>query len=795
MKPTKEKIERRNRARRTVGRLIALLFFITIGVFAVMTQLIVNLYQSQNAIAWSVREDAMWAVFQADREAARLIEAMRVAQRTPTPSNIDAALLRYDLLYSRALLFEQDSFAIRFNGATPVSQAAQEARTEILALEHWIDDMSESTEAFVTYVDTFIADAQRTQSATGKLVIVTNEALNLARVTERAEVAKANLRVILGAIAVAVLFTSIIVLQSVQLALLSRSRQEIEAMSERNALNAERAEAASRAKSMFLATMSHEIRTPLNGLIGTADLMATDDLTPAQADNLNTIRKSGEVLLDVITDILDFSKMEAGQLTFEAGPCSLPELMAEVEAVTGQRARIAGLTLTFDAPRITLETDATRVRQVLVNLVGNAIKFTQNGSVTVTAQLTAPDRLQVEVRDSGIGISPDGISNLFKDFSQVDGSASRAFSGSGLGLAISKRIIEGLGGTIGVQSIEGLGSRFWFEIPAPGAAPIPEETDMSAPASGSTVDDVRLKGHVLVVEDNEINQKVVTGLLAHMGLTCQTAANGSIAVGLVTSQPFDLVLMDYQMPVMNGLDATRAIRAQGYTLPIIGLTANAFVDDREACLAAGMNDFLAKPVTRIKLKSALARFCATVPVTTTVSAPQAAPPVPAPARPARPKKVRPGQSGPEPNTSEQTRPDPANTEARLPEPVQPGPVAEIDTRQFEALVADLGTDIVADLLFSFGSDSATLIAEIAAASHTADHAALDRALHSLKGVSQTVGLSWLADRAQSLRGGPFPDAEAIAILRTASDRGLATLTAMLAAHDPDAAKAPNRAMA
>ncbi len=802
----KERIEKRNRARRSVGQLIALLILITIGLFALMTQLIVNLYQSQNAVAWSVREDAMWAAFQADREAARLIEAMRVAQRAPTPPNIDAALMRYDLLYSRALLFEQDSFAIKFSGSSPVSEAAAKAREEILALEHWINDMSGGIDAFIVHVDPFLADAARTMAATGNLVMVTNEALNTARVTERAEVASANLRLIIVAVAIAVLFTSVIVLQSVQLALISRSRQEIEALSERNALNAERAEAANRAKSMFLATMSHEIRTPLNGLIGTAELMAADDLTPAQAENLATLRKSGEVLLDVITDILDFSKMEAGQFSFETGTCALPDLMAEVEAVTGQRARAAGLTLVFDAPRISLLTDATRVRQVLVNLVGNAIKFTPSGTVTVTAKLSGSDRLQVEVRDSGIGISPQGISNLFKDFSQVDGGASRAFNGSGLGLAISKRIVEGLGGTIGVQSIEGLGSRFWFEIPAPDARAIPEDAQRQGELAGASDDGTRLAGHALVVEDNEINQKVVTGLLAQMGLTCQTAANGSIAVDLVAAQPFDLVLMDYMMPVMNGLDATRAIRAKGFTLPIIGLTANAFVDDREACLAAGMNDFLAKPVTRIKLRAAIARFCKAAP------GPVASPADIAPAWPdaERASPARTGRGRSAPITVDQITPAaplpddsvtaPASSEAApldrfLAQPQRAEAFAEIDTRQFDALVADLGTDIVADLLFSFGSDSATLIAEIAAASHTADEAALDRALHSLKGVSQTVGLSWLADQAQSLRGGPFPDAETIAVLRAAADRGLATLTVMLAAHDPDAEKAPARALA
>ncbi len=200
-----------------------------------------------------------------------------------------------------------------------------------------------------------------------------------------------------------------------------------------------------------------------------------------------------------------------------------------------------GLSLVFDTPRIRLQTDATRVRQVLVNLVGNAIKFTPSGTVTITAQLSAPDRLQVEVRDSGIGISPQGIANLFKDFSQVDGGASRAFNGSGLGLAISKSTRRGpRAARSACKASKVLEAASGSKSPPRGASVIPEDADRPAERAGASDDGTRLAGHVLVVEDNEINQKVVTGLLAHMGLTCQTAANGSIAVDLVTSQPFDL---------------------------------------------------------------------------------------------------------------------------------------------------------------------------------------------------------------------------------------------------------------
>lgn len=734
----------RGRGRLTVGHLIALLIFITVGIFAAMMQLFATLYRSQNAVAWSVREDAMWAAFQADREAGRLIEALRIAQHTPVTANIDAALLRYDLLYSRGLLLERDSFAIKFNDNSPVALAAQETQDAIFALETLIDSINGRASSFALVAVPLIEAATATQALTGNLVVVTNSALNDARVAERAEVARTNLSLIVSAILVAILFVSIVALQSIQVVQLGRSRREIEALSERNALNAERAEASSRAKSMFLATMSHEIRTPLNGLIGTAELMADDELTPAQAENLATIRKSGELLLDVINDILDFSKMEAGRLVMAPSPCRIDDLVGEVATVMGQRARQAGLDLTVTTPSLRATTDASRVRQVLVNLLGNAIKFTPRGKVGITVSRITDDRLRFDVKDTGIGISEEGLTNLFKDFSQVDGSASRAFTGTGLGLAISKRIVEALGGRIGVQSIHGIGSHFWFEIPVTGIEEVTPADPDALPAPALAMP--RLSGTILVAEDNEINRKVATGLLARMGLNARIAQNGAEALAMAGAETFDLILMDYQMPVMNGLDATRAIRARGIDVPIVGLTANAFVEDREACIAAGMNDFLAKPITREKLARALEQFCRAEVRTD-------APPAPDPSLP------------------------PETAPAPLSPAPPPAPVpTDVDEGQVNALIDELGPEIVSDLLFSFRADSLRLIDEIAAA---ADPRALDEGLHALKGVAQTVGLSGLAKRAQALRGGGGPTAADIAALREGADNGLAALTAHL----------------
>lgn len=723
--------DRRSAARLPVGKIITILIVAMLGLFVVMVQLFTDLYNRQNATAWSVREDALWAAFQADRETARLMEALRKAQIDPTEENIDAVLLRYDVLYSRAMVLGHDYFAARFDGASPVSTAAGRARRAILDLEPAIAAIPERPGGFAVWVESFIAAMMEVQVATGELVMVTNQARNEAVIAERKDVAEINLRLAISAMLIAVLFFSIVLLQWVQLSHIRRSRTEIESLSERNARNAERAEAASRAKSMFLATMSHEIRTPLNGLIGTAELMIDDDLTPNQAKNLLTIRKSGELLLDVINDILDFSKMEAGRYAATLSRVSLPDLTAEVAIVMGQRAREAGLDLRLSVPALEVTTDAGGVRQVLVNLVGNAIKFTSEGTVTVEVTRRPGDRLLFDVRDTGIGISPEGIDRLFKDFSQVDNSASRAFGGTGLGLAICKRIVENLGGMIGVQSIPGVGSRFWFEIPVSEIAVVPEPVTSPEPVLPEASQADRPEDRpqlgptagrlVLVVEDNAVNRQVATGMLERLGFDVQTANDGSIALRMVEERAFDLILMDYQMPVMNGIDATRAIRALGLKVPIVGLTANAFVEDREACIGAGMDDFIAKPVTRDKLVTVLQRYCSAGPAGF-------------------------------------------------------GRTAEVDEEHVRSLVEDLGHEMVSDLLFTFRDDALTLLSDTAAAVEQGDGDAVDQALHGLKGAANTIGLSGLAAAAQDMRQADGHDVRKVDELRAALDAGLARLT-------------------
>ena len=359
----------------------------------------------------------------------------------------------------------------------------------------------------------------------------------------------------------------------------------------------EGAEAGARAKSAFLATMSHEIRTPLNGVLGVAALLRQTKLTTEQAEYVRIIMESGDALLTVINDILDFSKLEAGMMEVDRTPTRLRESATAVLELVRATAASKGLNLSLQLDSNIPEQiliDAKRVRQVLLNLISNAVKFTPKGSVTLKITTGLSGNIRFEIRDTGIGISPEGQKRLFKEFSQVDGSIDRQFGGTGLGLAICKKIVGVMQGTIGVESREGAGSCFWFEIPA--------QAYDAAPESVADQQETRLPDrscHILVVEDMPTNQLVARKMLENMGHTVDIAANGLQALELARTKDYDLIFMDMQMPVMNGLDATRRLRRYGgrfETVPIIAMTANASTSDEDECRAAGMNDFISKPI-------------------------------------------------------------------------------------------------------------------------------------------------------------------------------------------------------
>ena len=398
------------------------------------------------------------------------------------------------------------------------------------------------------------------------------------------------------------------------------------------------AEAATRAKSDFLANMSHEIRTPMNAILGMAHLALATELTPKQRDYLQKIDAAAKALLALVNDILDYSKVEAGRLEMEQTQFDLRELMESQIHLLSNKAEEKGLKLLLrldpDLPRVLIG-DPLRLGQVLTNLTSNAIKFTERGEILVTAerreQFAQHAVLCFTVRDTGIGMTEAQRARLFQSFSQADSSTTRKYGGTGLGLAICKRLAELMGGEIGVDSTPGHGSTFWFTarfgVPVDqpacssvppnrigevfGAAP-PDAGDL-APAGTQAVSKPLPRGaHVLLVEDNEINQQVAQEILENAGLRVGLAANGRDAVERLKSEDFDAVLMDIQMPVLDGLSATRQIRAlpDKTRLPIIAITAHAMVGDRQRCLDAGMDDLVTKPVHPPELLATLARWIA-----------------------------------------------------------------------------------------------------------------------------------------------------------------------------------------
>ncbi|MDR3536860.1 MAG: ATP-binding protein [Acetobacteraceae bacterium] len=496
---------------------------------------------------------------------------------------------------------------------------------------------------------------------------------------------------------------------------LSTANADLERMLAELRTTKEAAEAASRAKSRFLAVMSHEIRTPMNAVLALAGTLLDDALTDEQRNVVGTIRDSGDSLMRIIDDILDYSKLDAGRMAFELAPFAPDTLTASLASILGAAASAKGLTLTTKlAPGLPagLLGDAGRIRQVLLNLVSNAVKFTERGGVVVAVHdsgrsaIGGPERAIVEwsVSDTGIGIPPDAVAGLFGEFIQADTSITRRFGGSGLGLAISKRLVENMGGTIGVDSQPGQGTVFRVRL----VLPLAERPASLATPRGDArrrframLHDLGRPLHMLLAEDNATNQFVARQLLKGLDVRLDVVDNGREAVEAVAALIYDVVCMDMRMPEMDGLQATRLIRTGGGAtagVPIIALTANAFPEDVQACLDAGMNGFLSKPVRRDDL---LAALCAAV-----------APPL----SPDRPSVPSPAGEG-------------------VPDAVACDRVA------LDALAAEIGADGVAMLHAMFVAETRTRLVRLAT---PLDPDTCLREVHTLKGAADSVCASRLA---------------------------------------------------
>ncbi|GHA94295.1 hypothetical protein GCM10007159_15040 [Modicisalibacter luteus] len=564
------------------------------------------IFQRHQAIEDRLLENLVWAAYQFDRE----VREFRFALLDDSKASIDDALLHHELLYSRMALFLQGDIARSISEVPGLDAPIRQAKRLVNEIDGLLVALPGDTAGLSpALVQTLLDKNQTLQLLTGDVVVGINAHVSEMRAFEHQELLKLYWVVLV--LVVLVMFSGGALVKA--LVREGRARHEKAQLLEIQSIElnevARRAEAASRAKSEFMAVMSHEIRTPLSGVIGMSDLLGDERLTEQGNKYLLSLRQSAAGLHTVINDILDYTKLESGALDLDDRPFNLPTFIEQVCA--GYRLRQDGQNVSMlyqldaDLPSF-VSGDIDRLRQVLMNLLTNAFKFTEEGFVRLSVTRDGEQHIRFEVRDTGCGISPHDQQRLFSPFTQVDASIARRHEGTGLGLAICERLITAMGGEIDMSSQPGLGSLFWFTISLP-------ETDAVEALASTALAGTELGRHtILVVEDNSINQILTRAMLEWMGQDVVVVDNGEEALAcLASSSPIDLVLLDMQMPVLDGPETARRWRSQepaGQHLPILAMTANVMPEHREVCLQSGMDEVICKPFTREALYFLLGQY-------------------------------------------------------------------------------------------------------------------------------------------------------------------------------------------
>ncbi len=560
------------------------------------------IYHRQQQVEQKMLENLTWATYQFDRE----VRELRLALNGASVSHSDNVLLRYGILISRTGLFQQGEIRQAMLETT-LTEQLQDAIQGVYRMEDLLAEIESGERLLDRQVRQELDERLiALQAITSSLLIDTNAHVPGLRNVERDELL--NLYGIVLALFVLLMASGTVLVVS----LIREGREHgrktrmLEDQARELDKTAKQAEQASRAKSEFMAVMSHEIRTPLNGVVGVADLLADEPLPPGGQRLLESLNDSVLSLQAVIDDVIDYTKYESGGVDLDLRPFEMHAFITQLTRAYQLQSVTRGTAFQViieDEVPDCLEGDTKRLRQVLMNLLNNAFKFTAEGAISLKVQRTERGDIRFLIRDTGCGIPEDRRQALFKPFSQVDSSISRRYGGSGLGLAICERLVTAMGGHIEFESHVGLGSLFWLDLPLTSACrnTMERQAGLLISDTGSTAPSLP-HGRILVVEDHPTNRELAQAMLDRLGQTVCLAENGEVALEHLAQEPFDLVLMDMQMPVLDGLETTRRWRHRetpdGPRLPIIAMTANAMPEDQRRCREAGMDDVLCKPFTR-----------------------------------------------------------------------------------------------------------------------------------------------------------------------------------------------------